>query len=121
MLFISSVYNYPALDPVMTDLPKAINLYKGLSIYRVANSPNWMVRVWDRKRKRYIVKSTGETSSILAKDAATALGLSLLKSAPTVPTEYLFKTFVQTLLRKTRILSDIGERNPNYVKTIHWA
>lgn len=105
----------------MTDLPKAINLYKGLSIYRVANSPNWMVRVWDRKRKRYLVKSTGETSSIRAKEAAMALGLSLLKSAPTVPTEYLFKTFVQTLLRKTRILSDTGERNPNYVKTIHWA
>jgi hypothetical protein len=105
----------------MTDTPKAINLYKGLSIYRVSNSPNWMVRVWDRKRKRYLVKTTGETSSILAKEAAMALGLSLLKSAPTVPTEYLFTTFAQKLLRKTKILSDTGERNPNYVKTIHWA
>ena len=36
----------------MTDTPKAINIYKGLSIYRVKNSPNWMVRVWDRKRKQ---------------------------------------------------------------------
>lgn len=105
----------------MTDTPKAINIYKGLSIYRVKNSPNWMVRVWDRKRKQYLVKTTGETSSILAKEAAMALGLSLLRSAPTVPTEYLFSTFAQKLLRKTKILSDTGERNPNYVKTIHWA
>lgn len=105
----------------MTDTPKAINIYEGLSIYRVKNSPNWMVRVWDRKRKQYLVKTTGETSSILAKEAAMALGLSLLRSAPTVQTEYLFSTFAQKLLRKTKILSDTGERNPNYVKTIHWA
>jgi hypothetical protein len=115
------VYNFLFLDPLMTDTPKAINLYKGLSIYCVSNSPNWMVRVWDRKRKRYIVKTTGETSSILAKEAAMALGLSLLKTAPTVQTEYLFTTFAHKLLRKTKILSDTGERNPNYVKTIHWA
>lgn len=105
----------------MTDTPKAINIYKGLSIYQVSNSPNWMVRVWDRKRKKYLVKTTGETSSILAKEAAISLGLSLLKTAPTVPTEYLFSTYAQKLLRKTKILSDTGERNPNYVKTIHWA
>lgn len=105
----------------MSDTPKAINIYKGLSIYRVSNSPNWMVRVWDRKRKRYLVKTTGETSSILAKESAISLGLSLLKTAPTVPTEYLFSTYAQKLLRKTKILSDTGERNPNYVKTIHWA
>ena len=54
--------------------PSAIKIYKGLSIYRVANSPFWMVRVWDRKRKKYLVKSTGETSSILAKEAAQDLG-----------------------------------------------
>ncbi len=105
----------------MTDTPKAIKLYKGVSIYRVANSPNWMVRVWDRKRKKYLVKSTGETSSIMARDAAQSLALSLLKSTPIVQTEYLFSGYVQKLLRKTKLLSDTGERNPNYVKTIHWA
>jgi hypothetical protein len=109
------------LDPLMTETPKAIKLYKGLSIYRVANSPNWMVRVWDRKRKKYLVKTTGETSSILAKDAAQALALSLLKSTPTVQTEFLFSNYAHKLLRKTQILSATGQRNPNYVKTIHWA
>ena len=64
----------------MTDTPSAIRLYKGLSIYRVANSPNWIVRVWDRKRKRYLVKTTGESSSIRARDAAQDLALALLKA-----------------------------------------
>lgn len=105
----------------MSETPKAINLYKGLSIYRVANSPNWMVRVWDRKRKKYLVKTTGETSSILARDAAQSLALSMLRSEPIVTTEFLFATYAQKLLRKTAILSETGERNANYVKTIHWA
>jgi len=66
----------------MPDLPSAIRLYRGLSIYRVANSPNWMVRVWDRKRKRYLVKSTGQSSSIIAREMAQELALSLLGVAP---------------------------------------
>ncbi len=120
MVYMYGLYvNYR--DPLMTDTPKAIKLYKGVSIYRVANSPNWMVRVWDRKHKKYLVKSTGETSSIMARDAAQSLALSLLKSTPIVQTEYLFSGYVQKLLRKTKLLSDTGERNPNYVKTIHWA
>jgi|TARA_B110000908_G_scaffold89873_1_gene106864 hypothetical protein len=48
---------------IIMKTPSAIKIYKGLSIYRVVNSPFWMVRVWGRKRKKYLVKSTGETSS----------------------------------------------------------
>ncbi len=70
--------------PLMTDTPSAIRIYKGLSIYKVANSPNWIVRVWDRRRKKYLVKTTGESSVILARDAAQSLALSLLKSTPPV-------------------------------------
>jgi len=107
--------------PLMTDTPSAIRIYKGLSIYKVANSPNWIVRVWDRRRKKYLVKTTGESSVILARDAAQSLALSLLKSTPPISNEFLFSTFAQKLLQKNKILSDTGERNPNYIKTIHWA
>jgi hypothetical protein len=48
----------------MTNVPSAINLYKGLSIYKVGGSSKWYVRVWDRRTKKYLVKSTGEDSSI---------------------------------------------------------
>ena len=105
----------------MTETPSAIRLYKGLSIYRVANSPNWMVRVWDRKRKKYLVKSTGQSSSILAKDAAQELAIALLKSEVRVETEYTFKHFAQKLLNKTKIKADKGELSRQYVKAMHWA
>ena len=105
----------------MSSTPSAIKLYKGLSIYRVANSPYWMVRVWDRKRKKYITKTTGETSSILAKEAAQSLALSLLRAEKPVELEYAFHTYARKLLHKSRLQSDAGERNAQYVKTIHWA
>ncbi|MDA9020404.1 hypothetical protein N9H60_04520 [Flavimaricola sp.] len=105
----------------MTETPSAIRLYKGLSIYRVANSPNWMVRVWDRKRKKYLVKSTGQSSSILAKDAAQELAIALLKSEVRVQTEYTFKHFAQKLLKKTTVKAEKGELSRQYVKSMHWA
>ena len=55
------------------DTFKAIKLYRGVSIYRVPQSRNWYVRVWDRERKRYVVKATGESSSIRARQAAQDL------------------------------------------------
>ena len=57
----------------MPTLPQAIKLYKGLSIYRVKGSPFWYVRIWDRRSKKYIVKSTGEESSLMARDVAQDL------------------------------------------------
>lgn len=105
----------------MPDIPSAIRLYKGLSIYRVANSPNWIVRVWDRKRKKYLVKSTGQSSSILAKDAAQELAIALLKSEVRVDTEYTFKHFAQKLLSKTNVKAEKGELSKQYVKAMHWA
>ena len=105
----------------MSSTPSAIKIYKGLSIYRVANSPYWMVRVWGRNRKKYCTKTTGETSSILAKEAAQSLALSLLRAEKPVELEYAFHTYARKLLHKSRLQSDAGERNAQYVKTIHWA
>lgn len=105
----------------MAKLPSARQVSKGVSIYRVKNSQNWMVRVWDRKRKKYIVKSTGETSAILAKERAQELAISLLASQPNVPTEFTFSFFAKKFLRKSKIQSRSGNLNANYVKTMHWA
>jgi hypothetical protein len=52
----------------------AIKLYRGVSIYQVDGSRNWYVRVWDRERQRYIVKATGQTSSIKAREPAKEYG-----------------------------------------------
>lgn len=105
----------------MSKLPSAKKVSTGVSIYRVKNSPYWMVRVWDRRRKKYIVKSTGETSAIEAKMLAQELAISLLASQPIVPSEFLFKTFAKKFLHKSRIQSQSGDLSQNYVKTMHWA
>ena len=89
----------------MAKTPPAIKIYKGLSIYRVANSPNWYVRIWDAKSKKYLVKSTGFDSSIKAREAATELALSLLKQEKPVEPEFQFRTYAIKLLHKSNLES----------------
>ncbi|MFM1863522.1 MAG: hypothetical protein RLZ26_2044, partial [Pseudomonadota bacterium] len=105
----------------MAKTPSAIRLYKGVSIYRVASSNNWYVRVWDRRSKKYIVKSTGMDSAIKAREVAQELALSLLKAERPVATEYRFQTFALKLLHKSRLQSTTGERSVGYMKSLHWA
>ena len=105
----------------MTKTPSAVNLYKGLSIYRVESSSKWYVRVWDRRTKKYIVKSTGHDSSIKARAAAQELALSLLKAEPQVENQHTFKHFALKLLHKARLQGKSGDRSDGYIKSIHWA
>jgi hypothetical protein len=105
----------------MTNVPSAINLYKGLSIYKVAGSAKWYVRIWDRRTKKYLVKSTGEDSSIKARAAAQELALSLLRSEPLIESRYTFRHFALKLLHKARLQGKSGDRSDGYVKSIHWA
>ena len=72
-------------------LPAAIKIYKGLSIYRVDGSMNWYVRIWDSKKKKYLVKSTGCDNVVQAREVAQELGLSLLRNAPQVENNHTFK------------------------------
>ena len=105
----------------MSKAPSAIRLYQGLSIYRVENSTKWYVRVWDRKRKKYIVKSTGEDSAVKAKALAQELALSLLKAEKPVEREFSFNNFALKLLHKSRLQQTSGDRSKGYVKARHWA
>jgi hypothetical protein len=70
-----------------TDLA-AVKIYKGVSIYKVRGSQYWYVRVWDRDRKRYLVKGTGETSVIRAREVAKDHALSLLKQEQPVERQF---------------------------------
>ncbi|CAM8662592.1 DNA_BRE_C domain containing protein [Paracoccaceae bacterium] len=105
----------------MSKAPSAIRLYQGLSIYRVENSTKWYVRVWDRKRKKYIVKSTGEDSAVKAKALAQELALSLLKAEKPVEKEFTFFNFALKLLHRSRLQQTSGDRSKGYVKALHWA
>ncbi|MBM3455976.1 MAG: hypothetical protein FJX80_12660, partial [Bacteroidetes bacterium] len=67
---------------------KSIRLYKGVAIYRVSQSPNWMVRVWDSERKKYLVKTTGTALVTQAREIAKDLALTLLKQEKQVEREF---------------------------------
>jgi hypothetical protein len=105
----------------MPKAPSAIRLYQGLSIYRVENSTKWYVRVWDRKRKKYIVKATGEDSAVKAKALAQELALSLLKAEKPVEREFTFHSYALKLLHRSRLQQQSGERSKGYVKALHWG
>jgi len=105
----------------MAKTPKAINLYKGLSIYRVQGSAKWYVRVWDRKKRKYLVKSTGKESSIEAREVAQEYAMALLKAEPEVDPEYTFKHFALKMLNRSSVMTKAGERSAGYNKSIAWA
>ena len=99
----------------------AIKIYRGVSIYKVNGSQYWYVRVWDKERQKYVVKGTGETSAIAAREVAKDYALSLLKQERTVEREFTFRYFAVRLLSKATIQAEKGERNLGYVKSIRWA
>lgn len=105
----------------MTADLSAIKIYRGVSIYKVNGSQYWYVRVWDKERQKYIVKGTGETSAIAAREVAKDYALSLLKQDRTVEREFTFRYFAVRLLSKATIQAEKGERNLGYVKSIRWA
>lgn len=105
----------------MPTLPQAIKLYKGLSIYRVKGSPFWYVRIWDRRSKKYVVKSTGEESSLMARDVAQDLALALLKKEKVVEAEYTFKHFALKMLHTMQREAQLGNKSAGYVRSLLWA
>lgn len=79
-----------------------IKIRRGLAIYKVHASPFWMCRILDTKNKKYIVRSTKETSRIQARHAAEELEQSMFapgKHQPT-PTQYQFKSYATFLLQE---------------------
>ena len=99
----------------------AIRLYRGVSIYQVEGSANWYVRVWDRQKQRYIVKTTGEKSAVKAREVAKDYALDLLRSERPVDREFTFKHFAIKCLSNSSALVSKGERNSNYARVIKWA
>lgn len=105
----------------MSNLPSAIRLYQGVAIYKVGNSTKWYVRVWDRKTKKYTVKSTGEESAIKAKAMAQEYALTVLKADKPVERQFTFHHFALKLLHRSRLQMTSGDRSKGYVKALHWA
>lgn len=77
--------------------------------------------VWDQERQKYMVKGTGETSAIAAREVAKDYALSLLKQGHRVEREFAVQYFAVRVLSKASIQFAKGERIHGYVDSIRWA
>ena len=80
---------------------------KGLSLYKTGASPYWYAQAWLSGEKKYVVRSTKETSRIVAQDVAEEI-LDDLKSSRKVnltPKEHRFDFYALKLIQQQRRLS----------------
>lgn len=90
-----------------------IAISPGLAIYKVKASPFWQVRIRDPRIKRYVVRSTKETSRIQARAAAREMAYELLGNEKRVEREFTFRYYASRLIAKGERLIALGERNAN--------
>ena len=100
---------------------KSIKIYRGVTIYRVPHSQNWMVRVWDSERKKYLTKTSGTDSLIQAREVAKYMAFTILKNEKQVEPEYSFKTYALKLIKQGEHQAKMGDRNLGYVKSMMWC
>jgi hypothetical protein len=95
-------------------------IQKGVAIYKTDRSPFWFARVWNPFTKKYVVRSTKETSRIEARDAALELFSGLSKSKfqnlnSKAPAS--FATYADRLLREVQQRTKSNPRSYVYSDT----
>ena len=80
---------------------------QGVSLYKVGASPYWYARIWNRSTAKYIVRSTKETSHIVAAEVAEELysDLKQKKFLDDVPKAKTFIFFAEKLINQQRRLA----------------
>lgn len=109
----------------MDEIPKSkfklkgeiIQVVRGIAIYQTGASPYWYARIRDPKKKKYVVRSTNETSRVKARQLAQEISQSLIKQEPTPPKEYTFKYYANRFVASGKRMVENGERNGNYIRT----
>jgi hypothetical protein len=92
-----------------------ITVHKGIAIYKTHASPFWFARIRNPKTRRYVVRSTKETSRIKAREAAEELARDILSQQKATPKEFSFTYYAGRFIAKGRRLVEQG--NANYVRT----
>ena len=94
-----------------------ITIHRGLAIYKTHASDFWYARIRDPKTRRYVVRSTKETSRIGARRAAAELQRSLLGHVAETPREFSFRHYALAFLKQGNDHVASGNRNANYQRT----
>ena len=92
-----------------------IKIRRGLAIYQTHASPYYFARILDAKTRKYIVRSTKETSRITARETAEELALTLL-SRVKVSVEHNFDHYADKMLKRSEIEITRGNKNIRYTK-----
>ena len=81
-----------------------IKIRRGLAIYKVTLSPFYQVRMRDLRTKKYVVRSTKETTRINARTAAEEQYETFLNAniVQVVPKNYTFEHFAERLINRAQ-------------------
>ena len=80
------------------------SIRKGLSLYRTKSSPFWFARIWISGEKKYVVRSTKETSRLVAEEDAEELINDLKQDRFVfgVPKDRTFNHYAEMLIKEQR-------------------
>ena len=80
------------------------SIRKGLSLYRTKSSPFWFARIWISGEKKYVVRSTKETSRLVAEEVAEELINDLKQDRFVfgVPKNRTFNHYAEMLIKEQR-------------------
>ena len=92
-----------------------IIIRRGLAIYQTHASPFYFARILDPRVRKYVVRSTKETSRIEAREAAEELATKLL-SRVKVRVEHSFNHYAARMLKRATIEMKQGSKNPKYYR-----
>ena len=93
----------------------------GISIYKTGRSIFWQARIWVAGERRYKVKSTKETSRLLAEEVAEEIYFNLKQShfVDAIPRDRLFNFYADKLILDQRRM-DGSVRSRRFSKDDEW-
>jgi hypothetical protein len=96
---------------------EAVEIRRGLHIYKVLASPFWRVRIRDPRNGKYIVRSTKEESKLEARKVAEEVFHSLFSKGVLniVPREQTFEFFAEQVIKEAHHDVIAGNRRDGYV------
>lgn len=98
-----------------------ILISRGVAIYKTGASPYWQCRIRDAQSKRYVVRSTKETSRIKAREAARELADEIRSREKVVERAFTFDHYARRTIAKAERMVAGGERNANYARDIRYC
>jgi hypothetical protein len=90
-----------------------VQLHRGLAIYKINASPFWFARIRNPLTKKYVVRSTKETSRLEARKVAEELFHSLMMGNhnPKIAREFTFGYYADELVNIEKAKGERGELN----------